>query len=64
MLNQLGSNMPSSEAEIAELKLELIRAGFRSDNAVPVFYGLRMVATLVMLVAVLASAQDAATTRP
>ena len=42
--------MPSSEAEVATLKADLIRAGFRSENAVPVFYGLRIISTLVMLV--------------
>ena len=29
---------------------DLIRAGFRSENALPVFYGLRIITTLVMLV--------------
>ena len=42
--------MPSSEAEVATLKADLIRAGFRSENALPVFYGVRIVATLLMLV--------------
>ena len=41
--------MPSSEAEVANLKMDLMRAGFRGDNALPVFYGLRIIATLVML---------------
>jgi len=49
LLHQLGSRVPSSEAEVANLKFDLIRAGFRSDNALPVFYGVRIVATLVML---------------
>ena len=42
--------MPSSEAEVANLKADLIRAGFRSENALPVFYGVRIVVTLLMLV--------------
>jgi tight adherence protein C len=49
MLHQLGSRVPSSEAEVASLKVELIRAGFRSDNALPVFYGVRIMTTLLML---------------
>ena len=46
----LGSQVPSSEDEVATLKADLIRAGFRSENALPVFYGVRIVVTLVMLV--------------
>ncbi|PWU09388.1 MAG: type II secretion protein F [Terriglobia bacterium] len=54
LLNQIGSRVPSSEAELASLKTQLIRAGFRSENAVPVFYGLRIMGTLIMLMASLA----------
>ncbi len=49
LLHQIGARVPSSEAEVAGLKMDLVRAGFRGENAVPVFYGLRIVATLVML---------------
>jgi len=49
-LHDLGSRVPSSEAEVATLKLDLIRAGFRSDSALPVFYGVRIVVTLLLLV--------------
>jgi tight adherence protein C len=49
LLHQIGSRVPSSDAEVANLKTDLIRAGFRSDNALPVFYGLRIVTTLIML---------------
>jgi tight adherence protein C len=42
--------VPSSEADVANLKTELLRAGFRSDAAVPVFFGLRIVGVLLMLV--------------
>lgn len=49
VLHQIGSRLPSSEAESANLRGDLIRAGFRSENAAPVFYGLRIVTTLVML---------------
>jgi tight adherence protein C len=50
ILHGIGSRVPSSEAEVANLKVDLIRAGFRSENALAVFYGLRIVSTLVMLV--------------
>ena len=43
VLHQIGSRIPSSEAEAATLRTELIRAGFRSENAAPVFYGIRIV---------------------
>ncbi|MBZ5584467.1 MAG: type II secretion system F family protein [Acidobacteriia bacterium] len=49
LLKQLGSKIPSSEAEVATLRTELMRAGFRAESAVPVFYGLRIVATMAML---------------
>ena len=50
ILHGLGSRVPSSEEEVASLKADLIRAGFRSENALPVFYGVRIVVTLLMLV--------------
>jgi len=53
VLHQIGSKVPSSEAEIATLRANLIRGGFRSENAVAVFFGLRIVATLGMLILVI-----------
>jgi len=50
VLRQIGQRMPASEAESATLRGDLIRGGFRSEAAAPVFYGLRIVSTLVMLV--------------
>ena len=50
VLHQIGAQMPSSEAESAGLRSEMIRAGFRSENAAPVFYGVRIVTTFMMLV--------------
>jgi tight adherence protein C len=49
-LHGIGSRVPSSEAEVASLRADLIRAGFRSEGALPVFYGVRIVVTLGMLV--------------
>lgn len=48
-LNTIGSKVPSSEAEVASLKMDLMRAGIRSENALPVFYGIRIVAVLILL---------------
>jgi tight adherence protein C len=48
-LHGIGSRVPSSEAEVANLKLDMIRAGFRSESALPVFYGIRIVVTLVFM---------------
>jgi len=50
ILHQIGSRVPSSAAEVADLKVDLIRAGFRSENALAIFYGVRIVITLFMLV--------------
>ena len=48
-LHQIGSRVPSSDAEVATLKMDLMRAGIRSETALPVFYGIRIIATVVML---------------
>jgi tight adherence protein C len=50
LLKQLGSRVPASESEVAGLKMDLQRAGFRSDTAMPVFYGIRIITTACMLV--------------
>ena len=49
LLRKIGDQVPSSEAEVATLRTELVRGGFRSDSAPAVFYGLRIVCTLAML---------------
>ena len=49
VLHSLGRRVPSSETDVATLRTELIRGGFRSENAVAVFYGLRIVTTMIML---------------
>jgi tight adherence protein C len=49
ILHQIGSRVPSSDTEVADLKVDLVRAGFRSENALAIFYGLRIVITLFML---------------
>src|SRR3954462_9068081 len=42
MLSSIGSKVPSSDAEVATLRTNLLRAGFRSENALPVFYAMRI----------------------
>src|SRR5437763_16013471 len=37
ILQSLGSRVPSSDAEVANLKADMIRAGYRSENALAVF---------------------------
>jgi tight adherence protein C len=49
VLQRIGSKVPSSDAEVALLKTDLIRAGFRSERALPVFYGIRILSVIVML---------------
>jgi tight adherence protein C len=49
VLKNLGTFVPSSEFDQGIVKTDLIQAGFRSENAVPVFYGLKIVATLALL---------------
>jgi tight adherence protein C len=48
-LHQLGSKVPTSEADVATLKMTLVQGGFRSENAVHVFYGVRILSALAML---------------
>ena len=49
VLHQIGSRVPSSDAEVANLKSDLIRGGFRGENALAVFYGIRILSVLTML---------------
>jgi tight adherence protein C len=52
VLRQIGAHVPSSEADMASLRKMLAQAGYRSENAAPVFFGLRIVAAVVMLICV------------
>src|SRR2546423_7027093 len=49
VLRGIGKRVPSSDKEVGDLKADLIRWGFRSEGALPLFYGLRILSTLVML---------------
>ena len=50
VLRQIGAQVPSSSADMASLRKTLIQAGFRSENAAPVFFGLRIVGAVGMLI--------------
>jgi len=47
-LQQLGSKLPVSEANIGTLKTDLIHAGFRSEHVLAVFAGIRIITTLTL----------------
>jgi tight adherence protein C len=49
VLRGIGKRVPSSDTEIASLRGTLIQAGFRSENAAPVFFGLRIVSAISLL---------------
>ena len=49
MLDVARLEVPSSEAEVATLRTDLMRAGFRSEKALPVFYAVRILSTLTMM---------------
>jgi tight adherence protein C len=49
-LQQIGAKVPSSDVEVASLRMLLIRGGFRSEHALPVFYGIRTICTAALLV--------------
>jgi tight adherence protein C len=49
LLTSIGSKIPSSETEVATLRTDLLRAGFRSEKALPVFYAARIFSTLLMM---------------
>ena len=42
LLKRVGARVPRSPAEMGRLRLRLVRAGFRGDEALPVFYGIRV----------------------
>lgn len=50
VLTSIGSKIPSSETEVANLRMDLTRAGYRSENALPTFYAARIFSTVMMMV--------------
>jgi tight adherence protein C len=49
ILQQIGAKVPSSDAEVASLKMDLMHAGIRAEGALPVFYGMRIVSVVIFL---------------
>lgn len=47
MLKQVGSKVPRSPAEMGKLRLRLVQAGFRNDEALPIFFGIRVALAFV-----------------
>jgi tight adherence protein C len=45
-LKRVGNKVPRSLAEMGKLRLRLVRAGFRRDEALPVFFAIRLAAAL------------------
>jgi len=50
VLKQIGARVPSSDLELASLRKTLLQAGIRSENAAPVFFGLRIVGAVILLI--------------
>ena len=49
--NTLGKSLrPNNETDIGKIRLELMNAGFRGEQAIPVYYGLKVLAAIVGLV--------------
>jgi len=47
-LQQIGSRVSSDDVDVKDLRTDLIRAGFRSEHALAVLYGIRAIAAGVM----------------
>jgi tight adherence protein C len=48
--HKLGKSLrPSNEQELGKVRLELLNAGFRNENAVAIFYGIKMILMLLGL---------------
>jgi tight adherence protein C len=45
-LKRVGNRVPRSPAEMGKLRLRLVRAGFRRDEALPVFFAIRLAIAL------------------
>jgi tight adherence protein C len=45
-LKRVGNKVPRSPAEMGKLRLRLVRAGFRRDDALPVFFAIRLAIAL------------------
>jgi tight adherence protein C len=50
VLKRVGNKVPRSPGEMGKLRLRLVRAGFRGEEAVPIFFGTRVAFSLVAFV--------------
>ena len=51
--NTLGKSLrPNNEAEIGKIRLELMNAGFRGEQAIQIYYGLKMLSSILGLILV------------
>jgi tight adherence protein C len=48
VLKRLGTKVPRSPSEMGKLRLRLVRAGFRSDEALPIFFGIRVACPMLV----------------
>ena len=46
VLKRLGNKVPRSPSEMGKLRLRMVRAGFRSEEALPTFFGIRVASAL------------------
>src|ERR1700739_4213056 len=54
LVEHLEGAIPRSQAEVSVMQQRMIRAGFRNDSAVKIFYGAKVVVMAVFLVLCLA----------
>jgi tight adherence protein C len=54
-VEQLNRILPKSDAEVSVIQKRLIRAGFRKDSAVQVFYGAKVLVPLVLCIVAVAT---------
>jgi tight adherence protein C len=47
VLKRVGNKVPRSPSEMGKLRLRLVRAGFRGEEAAPIFFGIRIAVAVV-----------------
>ena len=53
MLKRIGEKAPRSPKEMGNLRLRLVQAGYRRDEALTIFFGIRVAFALGLFAAVL-----------
>ena len=49
-LKRLGTRVPRSPSELGKLRLRLVNAGYRNEEALAVFFGIRVASTIIVFV--------------